>query len=78
MKVESFMVTNLDGDPQDFADHRRGMGKLICRGDVGDARGRRSSSQRSAAAFRTTSSRHCTRSGYAGWPIWVASGRKPL
>ena len=78
IKVESFMVTNLDGDPQDFADMIQTWenvyaGKMsTTRGDTPtlNAKLRQGFQDHIHAALHPK--------GYAGWPIWVASGRKPL
>jgi ubiquinone/menaquinone biosynthesis C-methylase UbiE len=77
IKMESFMVTNLDGDPQDFADVIQAWedvyaGKMsIERGDDAEfqARFRKGFQDHRAAALHPK--------GYAGWPIWVTSGQKP-
>ena len=78
IRMESFMVTNLDGDPQDFADVIQAWeevyaGKMaVDRGDDPEfiARFRRGFQDHISAALHPK--------GYAGWPIWVTSGRKPL
>lgn len=77
VRSESFMATNLDGDPQEFADVIQGWEGLYAdkmaveRGD----------SQEFIARFRQGFQDHIFAAlhpkGYAGWPIWVASGRKP-
>ena len=77
IKIESFMVTNLDGDPQDFADVIAAWedvyaGQMaVQRGDDAEfiARFRQGFQDHIAAALHPK--------GYAGWPIWAASGRKP-
>jgi len=77
IKVESFMVTNLDGDPQDFADVIEAWetvyaGQMaVRRGDTPDfiRRFRQGFKDHVLAALHPK--------GYAGWPIWAASGRKP-
>lgn len=77
IKMESFMVTNLDGDPQDFADVIQAWedvyaGKMsVERGDDAEfqARFRKGFQDHRAAALHPK--------GYAGWPIWVTSGQKP-
>jgi ubiquinone/menaquinone biosynthesis C-methylase UbiE len=76
--MESFMVTNLDGDPQEFATVIKSWERLFCdklarqRGDSEEfiAKFRRGLQDHAAAALHPK--------GYAGWPIWAASGRKPL
>jgi ubiquinone/menaquinone biosynthesis C-methylase UbiE len=77
VRMESFMVTNLDGDPQDFADVIQSWenvyaGKMaVERGDPPEfiTRFRRGFQDHISAALHPQ--------GYAGWPIWVTSGRKP-
>ena len=78
VRMESFMVTNLDGDPQEFADVIRSWEKLFC-----DKLARqRGDSEEFIAKFRKGLQDHADAAlnpkGYAGWPIWVASGQKPL
>lgn len=76
--VESFMVTNLDGDPRDFAD------VIMAWEDVyaGEMAVKRGDSAEFMQRFRQGFQDHIFAAlhpkGYAGWPIWVASGRKPL
>ncbi|AHK45354.1 MULTISPECIES: class I SAM-dependent methyltransferase [Ensifer] len=75
--VESFMVTNHDGDPQDFADviaaweHVYAGEMAVRRGDPPEF------IQRFRQGFRDHIFAALHPKGYAGWPIWVASGRKP-
>ncbi len=77
VKMESFMVTNLDGDPEDFANVIRAWEAVhagqwaVQRGDSPEflARFHQGYQDHIAAALHPK--------GYAGWPIWVASGRKP-
>ncbi|MEM8813698.1 MAG: class I SAM-dependent methyltransferase [Pseudomonadota bacterium] len=77
VQMESFMVTNLDGDPEDFAAVIRSWedvyaGRMsVERGDDPEfnRRFRRGFQDHVFAALHPK--------GYAGWPIWVASGRKP-
>jgi ubiquinone/menaquinone biosynthesis C-methylase UbiE len=76
--VEQFMVTNHDGDPQDFADMIAAWENVyagemaVKRGDPPDfiERFRQGFQDHIFAALHPK--------GYAGWPIWAASGRKPL
>lgn len=77
IRMESFMVTNLDGDPQDFADMVKAWEDMFA-GGMSEKRGddpafvekfRRGFEDHRAAALHPN--------GYAGWPVWVASGRKP-
>ena len=77
IRVETFMVTNLDGDPQDFAD------VIVAWADVyaGDMATRRGDGAEFIARFQQGFQDHIFAAlhpkGYAGWPIWVASGRRP-
>jgi ubiquinone/menaquinone biosynthesis C-methylase UbiE len=77
IKMESFMVTNLDGDAQDFADVIQAWenvyaGKMsVERGDAPEFQAR----FRKGFQDHISAARHPK--GYAGWPIWVTSGRKP-
>jgi ubiquinone/menaquinone biosynthesis C-methylase UbiE len=76
--IESFMVTNLDGDPQDFADVVQSWADLF----AGDMSQRRGDDPKFVERFRRGFQDHVFAAlhpkGYTGWPIWVASGRKPL
>ncbi len=76
--MESFMVSNLDGDPQDFADVI-GSWKNLFAGEMARQRG---DDPAFIARFRQGFDDHIFAAlhpkGYAGWPIWVASGQKPL
>ncbi|MGI6853531.1 methyltransferase domain-containing protein [Mesorhizobium sp. 1B3] len=78
VRMESFMVTNLDGDPQDFADII-GAWKNLFAGKMSSMRG---DGPEFVERFRRGFDDHIFAAlhpkGYAGWPIWVASGRKPL
>lgn len=78
IKMESFMVTNLDGDPQDFADIIQSWENVY----AGEMAVKRGDSPEFIARFRQGFQDHIYAAlnpkGYAGWPIWVASGRKPL
>ncbi|MCA1368609.1 methyltransferase domain-containing protein [Bradyrhizobium sp. BRP14] len=75
--VESFMVTNLDGDPQDFADVIAGWEKMFAA-----MAARHGEAPKFIDRFRQGFRDHIFAAlhpkGYAGWPIWAASGRKPL
>lgn len=77
IRMESFMVTNLDGDPQDFANVISAWEDVY----AGDMAVRRGDSPDFIARFRQGFQDHIYAAlhpkGYAGWPIWVASGRKP-
>jgi ubiquinone/menaquinone biosynthesis C-methylase UbiE len=76
--VESFMVTNLDGDPQDFADVVAAWENVY----AGEMAVKRGDSPEFIQRFRQGFQDHIFAAlhpkGYAGWPIWVGSGRKPL
>jgi ubiquinone/menaquinone biosynthesis C-methylase UbiE len=76
--MESFMVTNLDGDPQDFADIIQSWEDVY----AGQMSVQRGDSPQFNERFRQGFQDHIFAAlhpkGYAGWPIWVASGRKPL
>lgn len=76
--MESFMVTNLDGDPQDFADIIQSWENVY----AGEMAVQRGDSPEFIKRFRQGFQDHIFAAlhpkGYAGWPIWVASGKKPL
>lgn len=78
IKVDCFMVTNLDGDPQDFADIIEAWENVY----AGEMAVRRGDSPDFIRRFRQGFKDHVFAAlhpkGYAGWPIWAASGRKPL
>jgi ubiquinone/menaquinone biosynthesis C-methylase UbiE len=78
IKVDSFMVTNLDGDPQGFADIIQSWENVYA-GEMARDRG---DSPEFIARFRQGFQDHIYAAlhpkGYAGWPIWAASGRRPL
>ncbi|WP_416067541.1 class I SAM-dependent methyltransferase [Rhizobium sp. ZK1] len=75
--VESFMVTNLDGDPQDFADVIAAW-ETVYAGEMAVRRGDSSEFiERFRQGFRDHIFAALHPKGYAGWPIWAASGRKP-
>lgn len=78
VKMESFMVTNMDGDPQDFADIVEAWKNLF----AGKMSALRKDDPAFVERFRKGFDDHIFAAlhpkGYAGWPIWVASGRKPL
>jgi ubiquinone/menaquinone biosynthesis C-methylase UbiE len=77
IRMESFMVTNLDGDPQDFADMIAAWEKVyademsVRRGDPPEF------TERFRQGFRDHIQAALHPKGYASWPIWVASGQKP-
>ena len=78
IRMESFMVTNLDGDPQDFADIIQSWENVY----AGEMAVKRGDTPEFIRKFRQGFQDHIFAAlhakGYAGWPIWVASGRKPL
>ncbi|MGK9171233.1 class I SAM-dependent methyltransferase [Inquilinus limosus] len=78
IRMESFMVTNLDGDPQDFADVIAAWENVY----AGDMAVRRGDPPEFIQRFRQGFQDHIYAAlhpkGYAGWPIWVASGQKPV
>jgi ubiquinone/menaquinone biosynthesis C-methylase UbiE len=75
--IDSFMVTNRDGDPQDFADMIQAWENVYA-GEMARDRG---DTPEFIARFRQGFQDHIYAAlhpkGYAGWPIWAASGRKP-
>ncbi|MDB6171984.1 MAG: methyltransferase protein [Chthoniobacteraceae bacterium] len=78
VRMESFMVTNLDGDPQDFADIIQAWEDVY----AGKMSAERGDDQEFVTRFRQGFQDHIYAAlhpkGYAGWPIWIASARKPL
>lgn len=78
IRVESFMVTSHDGDPQDFADVVAAWENVY----AGEMAAKRGDPPAFIRRFRQGFQDHIFAAlhpkGYAGWPIWVASGRKPL
>lgn len=78
IKVDSFMVTNLDGDPQEFADMIQAWENVYA-GQMAKDRG---DNDEFIARFRQGFQDHIYAAlqpkGYAGWPIWAASAKKPL
>jgi ubiquinone/menaquinone biosynthesis C-methylase UbiE len=77
IRVESFMVTNFDDDPQDFADMVASWESLF----ANSMSERRGDDQAFRAKFAQGFQDHIYAAlqptGYAGWPIWVVSGKKP-
>lgn len=77
IRMETFMVSNLDGNPQDFADMIRSWEQVY----AGQMAVERGDSAEQIARFREGFQDHIFAAlhpkGYAGWPVWVASGRKP-
>ncbi|NLR98160.1 methyltransferase domain-containing protein [Rhizobium sp. P38BS-XIX] len=78
VKMESFMVTNLDGDPQDFADIITAWQNVY----ADEMAVRRGDSADFIEQFKQGFQDHIFAAlhprGYAGWPIWASSGQKPL
>lgn len=78
VRMESFMVTNLDGDPQDFADVITAWQNVyademaVRRGDPPDF------IEQFKQGFQDHIFAALHPRGYAGWPIWASSGQKPL
>ena len=77
IRMDSFMVSNLDGDPQDFADVITAWESVY----VDRMAVERGDDEAFIARFRQGFRDHISAAlhpkGYAGWPIWAASGRKP-
>lgn len=77
IREDHFMVSSRDGDPQDFADMVTAWEEAF----AGDMCQRRGDAPDFVARFRQGFEAHSraalSPSGYAGWPIFVASGRKP-
>ena len=77
IKVDTFMVTNLDGNPQDFADMIQAWEDVYA-GEMARDRG---DPPEFIAKLRQGFRDHIYAAlhprGYAGWPIWAASARKP-
>ena len=78
VRMESFMVTNLDGDPQDFADVITAWQNVY----ADEMAVRRGDSAAFIERFKQAFADHIFAAlhprGYAGWPIWASSGQKPL
>ena len=78
VRMQSFMVTNLDGDPQDFADVIAAWQNVY----ADEMAFRRGDTPEFIARFKQGFTDHIFAAlhprGYAGWPIWAASGQKPL
>ena len=78
IKIDTFMVTNRDGDPQEFADMIQAWENVYA-GEMARDRG---DTPEFIAKFRKGFQDHIYAAlhpkGYAGWPIWAASGQKPL
>lgn len=77
IRMESFMVTNLDGEPNEFADIIRTWKRLF----ADDMARKRGDDEAFIKKFKKGFDDHIFAAmhprGYAGWPIWVASGQKP-
>ncbi len=78
IRIDTFMVTNRDGDPQEFADMIQAWENVYA-GEMARDRG---DPPEFIARFRQGFQDHIYAAlhpkGYAGWPIWAASGQKPL
>lgn len=78
IRMESFMVTNLDGDPEEFAEVVRTWRHMFAESMARE----RGDDEAFIEKFKKGFDDHIFAAlhpkGYAGWPIWVASGRKPL
>jgi ubiquinone/menaquinone biosynthesis C-methylase UbiE len=78
IRIDTFMVTNLDGDPQEFADMIQAWENVYA-GEMARDRG---DSPEFIQRFRQGFQDHIHAAlhpkGYAGWPIWAASAQKPL
>jgi ubiquinone/menaquinone biosynthesis C-methylase UbiE len=78
IRIDTFMVTNRDGDPQEFADMIQAWENVYA-GEMARDRG---DPPEFIAKFRQGFQDHIHAAlhpkGYAGWPIWAASGQKPL
>ncbi len=77
VRTDCFIVTNLDGDPKDFADVIASWESVyvdrmaVQRGDDPEF------IKRFRQGFRDHIATALDPRGYATWPIWVVSGRKP-
>lgn len=78
VQIEQFLVTNLGGERQEFVDVVQSWEDCY----AGKMAVERGDSPEWIAKFRAGFQDHIAAilnpRGYAGWPIWVASGRKPL
>lgn len=78
IRIDNYMVSNLDGDPQEFANMVSAWRDVI----VGEMARDRGDPPEFVNKLRQGLDDHINAAlhpkGYAGWPIWVASGRKPL
>ena len=76
IRMESFMVSNLDGNPEEFAAIVRTWRHLFAE-NMARARG---DDEEFIARFKKGFDDHIFAAlhprGYAGWPIWAASGQK--
>lgn len=75
VQMETFEITSLDGEPQEFSDVIQSWEDCY----AGNLAVRRGDSPDWIARFRQGFQDHiyAVERGFAGWPIWVASGRKP-
>ncbi len=76
IRVESFMVTNMDGNPEEFANVIKTWKHLFAESMARE----RGDDEEFIAKFKKGFDDHIFAAmhpkGYAGWPIWVTSGRK--
>ena len=78
IRMESFMVSNLDGDPEDFAAIIRTWKHLFADNMAGERGDDEAFIKKFKQGFDDHIFAALSPRGYAGWPIWAASGRKPL
>ena len=78
IRMESFMVSNMDGDPQGFADVILTWKDLFADSMARERGDDEAFIERFKQGFDDHVFAALHPKGYAGWPIWVASGRKPL
>ena len=78
IRMESFMVTNLDGDPEEFAEVVRTWRHMFAESMARERGDNEAFIEKFKKGFDDHIFAALHPKGYAGWPIWVASGRKPL
>ena len=78
IRMESFMVTNLDGDPEEFAEVVRTWRHMFAESMATERGDDEAFKEKFKKGFDDHIFAALHPKGYAGWPIWVASGRKPL
>lgn len=78
LRMDSFTVANTDGDPQEFAEMVTAWQDVFLNEMARD----RGDSPELVALMQRGLQDHITAAlhptGYAGWPVWAASGQKPL